>query len=231
MMIRYGQWMGAALLLGVSLAGVVACGDSAPSDGAVTAEGAAQGGGEDVAGRERRRAGRAEGAITLGDLNKPKSAAEVGAPFDPCALGWAAFPVEVRPVDGKPHAPTARQPKPEDPYSVSCVYDNSGKVSFGVDGGAVAATAGTYFVVSVVWGERLNADPAKREGAQPKSWNGRNGLVHRQPDDPQRGAGCVTLVALGKGVAGVSVTNSRFPGVDPCVVGDAVITAITTTTR
>jgi hypothetical protein len=178
-------------------------------------------------GIEKRRAGRAEGSLVLGDLNKPKTAQELGAPFDPCStVTWNDFPAQVRPSDGKPHTPQLRQPGKEDPFDVRCLFDNSGEVSINADGGG-NPQGGGRFLVSVVWasGDKLNADPAKAQGAEAKTWNGKPGLIKRFPDDPKSGKTCLGMAKLSNGVGGASVTDSRFGG-DPCAVADALVNAI-----
>lgn len=173
---------------------------------------------------EARRGGRAEGSIVIGDLNKPKSAEESGSPFDLCSLKWEDFPAAVRPTDGKPHTPTARTPEADDPFAAKCLYDNSADTKIDMDTGATSSAG--IFMASVVWGEKLDADPSKRTGATPKSWNERAGLITTF-DDPKHGKACLGLVTLSKGVAGVSITNSRFKDVDPCAVVDALLNVVT----
>ncbi|UVS80576.1 hypothetical protein [Actinokineospora sp. UTMC 2448] len=160
---------------------------------------------------------RAEGSVQLGDLNNPKTAAEVGAPFDPCALTWADFPAAVRPVDGKPHSPIAQTLLPNSPFSVNCLYDNS-------------TDQRSVFAVSVVWSRsKLDADPGKHRGSTARSWNNRRGLI-KPFTDRKHGKACLGLVTLSTGVAGASVRNSRFRDTHPCTVVDALLNAITAKT-
>lgn len=134
----------------------------------------------------------------------------------------------MRPTDGKPHTPAARAIQPDDPYEVRCVYDNSGALVLDSQGNN-AGTSGGMFLVSVVWSaNKLNADPAKRRGSTARSWNDRAGLVATY-NDKKHGKACLGLVTLSRGVAGASVTNSRFRTVDPCAVVDSLLTAITAT--
>ncbi|CRK57005.1 hypothetical protein [Alloactinosynnema sp. L-07] len=230
-MIRKGQLAG-LLVTTVVVLGVSACGDSndnatGPVGAGVTAENSEP---QTDPGLEQRRAGRGEGTIKLGDLNKPKDATEVGAPFDPCTtITWADFPGEVRPTDGKPHPPQLRAPEKDDPFDVRCLFDNSGAITLDSNGDRTGAQ-GSYFMVSVVWGTKLEADPAKRKGSEAKTWTGKSGLIHRMPDDPKTGKGCIGLATLGSGVGGVAVTNSRF-GTDACAVVDALMGAITTRSK
>lgn len=225
MAIHYGQRAALALTTAALAVSLAACSDDGPGD---TADGAAatagQGAPADNEGAQRRRAGRNEGVVVLGDLNKPKGAKDLGAPFDPCGLTWADFPAEVRPTDGKPRQPTARAPEKEDPFALRCLYDNSGKIVINADGTG-GGTDGGYFMVSVVWGEKLETDASQRAGSTTKTFGQRTGLVHPQPPD-KNGKACVAIVALSKGAAGVSVTNGRFPAADPCTVAETVATAI-----
>ncbi|WP_424187626.1 hypothetical protein ACOBQX_07465 [Actinokineospora sp. G85] len=178
----------------------------------------------------RRRAGRTEGAITYGDLNGPKKADEVGAPFDPCTTPtWADLPTEVRPTDGRPHSPTLREPEEQDLFAVSCLFDNSGKVVISPEGGSPIDQDGR-FQVQVVWGTELDADPTRHENATGKVWNGKQGLIKPLPENPALGKQCIGMVALNTGVAGALVSNNKFPTVDPCTVVDAALAAITAKT-
>lgn len=213
-----------AVLLGVlAVAALTACsGDTDPSPA-----GPEQPTVQDQA-AEQRRAGRAKGSIALGDLNKPKSFDDVGAPFDPCALDWSDLPEQVRPTDGKPHAPQLRHIDEDDPFVIRCLYDNSGKVVLKADG-TRAGNSG-HFIVSVVWGTEIQADPAKRKNAEAKTWDGKPGLIQRFPDDPKTGKSCLGLIRLSEGVGGASVTNGRFD-VDACAVAEAAVKAITARTR
>jgi hypothetical protein len=178
---------------------------------------------------EQRRGDRAEGSISLGDLNKPKAATDINAPFDPCALTWDAFPAAVRPTDGKPHTPTAKQPGPDDPYEIDCRYDNSDPIILD-PGGNPTPTSRKVFIASVIWSaDKLVADPTKHEGSTAKTWNDRPGII-KPFVDTKHGNACLGLVTLSTGVGGVSVRNSRFPDTDPCTVVDTVLTAITAST-
>lgn len=174
-------------------------------------------------GVQQRRAGRAPGSLTLGDLNKPPTPDDVGAPFDPCGLAWTDFPAAVRPTDGKPHKPTPQAPGKNDPYELYCRYDNSGTLTVSSDGTTSGATG--RFIVSVVWGRKLSTDPAKHPGATQKTWSGKPGLIDRQKTD-KNGTACTGYIRLSAGVAATSVTNSAFPDVDPCTVADAIMTAV-----
>jgi hypothetical protein len=226
--------MGAAAVLTVVL-GVSGCtggGDGQASPGGPAGAGLS---GQATQGRdqgndkeaEARRAGRATASVVLGDLDKPKSAKDVGAPFDPCGgdgLDWTAWPAPVRPADGKPHQP--RQIKPGgDGTGVQCRWDNSGAITVGP--GGASAPEGGYFTTTIAWGRDLEADPAKRQGSTAKTWGGRPGWS--LPGTSQAGPTCTAVVDLGdgRGAAGVAVVNGRFSTAVPaCDVADTVLTAI-----
>lgn len=215
----YGRWITSALVVGAAVTGLSACTNDSPAPGP---GGTAAGQGEDTAGIERRRAGRAEGSIRLGDLNKPKTAQEVGAPFDPCAVTWADFPAPVRPTDGQPHAPRLSQPGPDDPFKVNCIHDHSGKIEISMDGSGSPGTSARFFA-KVIWGDQL--DVGKIPNTTPKTWGGKAGVTKPLADSPQ-GKSCLGAMSLGTGVAIVDVLNGRFPSVDPCAVVDSLLTAI-----
>lgn len=217
---RTGRWITSALVVGAAVTGLSACSDDPPAPGP---GGTAAGQGEDTAGIERRRAGRAEGSIKLGDLNKPKNAAEVGAPFDPClVVTWADFPAAVRPDDGKPHAPRLSQPKPDDPYKINCVHDNSGAIKIEMDGSGSPGTS-ARFSVQIIWGDELEV--GKIPNTTPKTWGGKTGVTKPLADSPA-GKSCLGAMNVSKGVAIVDVLNGRYPSIDSCAVVDSVLTAI-----
>ena len=175
---------------------------------------------------EQRRAGREIGGIALGDLNKPPSPEQVGSPIDPCALSWTDFPAPVRPTDGKPHKPTPQPPGRDDPWEIYCRYENSGALV--LENGKTTSSSGR-FIVSVMWGRKLSADPGRHAGAEQTTFAGKKGLLDRQPDG--KAGGCVGYVDLATGAAATSVTNGTFPKVDPCDVVTAVMTAVATKAR
>jgi hypothetical protein len=231
MNIRSGQWL-PIIVIATALIGMASCHSTPTSDhpGEPSASGSATS--DEPGAADQRRAGRTS-AVALGDLNKPKNAQEVGAPFDPCALRWTDFPAEVRPVDGQPHAPTLRAPQEGDTFDIRCLYDNSGKVKIDVNNPQASGVEGGYFLVSVIWDREAGLDPARNPGASAKSFNNRPGLVVRSPDDAKTGAKlCLAAVRVGeKGAAGVSVTNSRFKQTDPCAVAETMATAIAAKTQ
>jgi hypothetical protein len=222
-MIRIRQLVGFTLAAATVLGTLTACTDGEPGNaaGSGAQQAAAETAEKDAAAAARRRAGREPGSIRLGDLNKPKTAAEVGAPYDVCSLAWTDVPAEVRPMDGKPHTPTLDAPTKDDPFLVRCRYDNSGKTAINGHG----ATDG-YFILGVAWGDQVETDPAKISGATAKSWSGKAGLIQRLPDMPHKGKSCIGSVKLSKGAALVDVTNGRFPNIDPCTVVDVALTVV-----
>lgn len=228
------RW-GVGILLAAAAAGLVGCSDDSPptppnpaSPGASAP--AAPGGNDSEA--QLRRAGRAS-AVPLGDLNRPKTAQEVGAPFDPCGLAWTDFPEAVRPTRNPPPAPRQARPGPEDKWTIGCNYDNSGAITVTVPNDPKqpsSSTPGAYFIVSVYWKSDGVADATKNPNAQKRTWGTHEGFVVDTPDDGKTGPGCVAAVRLSKGgnPAGsglVSVTNNRFP-LKPCDIADKVAAAI-----
>ncbi|WP_156755877.1 DUF3558 family protein [Actinokineospora pegani] len=178
---------------------------------------------QDDAASVDRRAGRAEGSLRLGDLNGPKSASEVGAPFDPCTVvTWDDFPEPVRPTDGKPHPPV--QSEASGSIKVRCSWSNSGQIE--IQPGARPTEKGGRFQANILWSDKLDADPAREPGSVAKQWAGKPGLLHPRPEDPKFGKQCLGLVTLANGTGGVIVANARFPSVDPCAVADGLMNAI-----
>lgn len=157
---------------------------------------------------EQRRAGRTK-PLELGALNKPPSAKDVNAPFDPCAVGWDVFPPGVRPDTPGQHAP--RLTKPDGPqWTTECEYDNSGPIKVDANGGGSSGPDGGYLIISVMWAKDGKADPTQDPGAQPKTWGGKSGFLLSQPDDPQLGQLCMSSVKLSTGSGVTIVANSRF---------------------
>lgn len=170
-------------------------------------------------------------AITLGDLDHRVDATSVGAPFDPCAVGWAAFPAEVRPSksDAKP---MLRPPRGDDNFTVACRYDNGDTVDVKVDeNGNASSTTGKDFLALVVWGKpgQLAATPADMPGSTPSTFGGKQGLL-KPGKDSKGNVMCVAVVHLANGGGGVSVTNGRFPAVDTCTIAKSVADAIAAAT-
>lgn len=164
----------------------------------------------------------------LGALNKPPSAQDVGAPFDPCALSWNAFPPEVRPdpQDTDNHAPRLKKPD-LDQWTVECEYDNSGSITVDPNGNNSSGPQGGYLIISVSWAKDGQADPSNAPGSQPKTWDGKPGFELSQPDDPQLGQLCMSSVKLSTGSGVTTVANSRFRNQkSACDIADASAKAI-----
>ncbi|MCP3799678.1 DUF3558 domain-containing protein [Allokutzneria sp. A3M-2-11 16] len=135
------------------------------------------------------------------------------APFDPCKIvTWADFPLEVRPqVD---IAPRHRPPNPQAPDEVfadGCSFDNNELIPF------------KPFMALVIWGSitKIRVDP-KNPADKPMMYGNRRGVQTADVDEKGQ-KGCVTRFTLDYGqVAGISLTNGRFPEVDPCKVVDGL---------
>ncbi|RLK58360.1 hypothetical protein [Actinokineospora cianjurensis] len=228
--VRQGQ--AAAALVAVAAAlGVAAC---TTISGGNTASGRAGSAVTDGSGKDRqaaeRRGDRTEGSIVLGDLDRPKTAQELGAPFDPCKdLSWNDFPAQVRPDPaGPPNTPRLGEVAQDDAFDIRCVWSNHATAHIGTDG---TSRTGRRFVVSIVWaaGDKLDADPTGKPDVEAKTWNGKAGLLRRVPAN-EDGKNCLGMARLGNGVGGAAVTDGRF-GIDPCVVVEALMNAITARAR
>jgi hypothetical protein len=229
MRIRSGHWLRLVAVI-TAIGGISSC--SSKSATTQPTESSAAVSATHDADAEQRSAGRAAGSIALGDLNRPKDAKQINAPFDPCALRWDDFPAQVRPTDGQAHAPTLRAPGEKDTYDIRCLYDNSGRIKIDPNNPTASGPEGGYFLVSIFWDSTASVDPAKTKGSTAKSWSGRPGLVLRPPDDARTGSKlCLAAVKVGNGAGGVSVTNGRFKDVDPCMVAETLAAAIATKTQ
>lgn len=164
------------------------------------------------------------GAITLGDLDPRADANSVGAPFDPCGIGWQAFPADVRPPGDK--KPALRPPGERDGFAVGCRYDNSDSIRLDSDSNQVGVPQ--HFIAIVAWGTELSAAPADHPGSTPTAFAGKPGVLipGKAPNGENR---CTALVALNHGVGAVGVTNGRFP-IDTCSIATSVATAIASRT-
>ncbi|ALG06395.1 hypothetical protein [Kibdelosporangium phytohabitans] len=184
---------------------------------------------------QTRRAGR-NTPIVLGDLDRPPTWKDVGAPYDPCGIPWTDFAQEVRPTDGKPHAPRLKRPDADVKWQIECVYDNSGPITVAPKAGTSSNPEGGYFLATVVWQRDGTADPAKNQGSQAKTWAGRSGYLKPAPDDPRLGQGCMAAVRLTAGgnpagATAIFISNSRFPQKQACDVADQLAGAIATKTQ
>ncbi|WP_157767760.1 hypothetical protein [Actinosynnema pretiosum] len=148
--------------------------------------------------------------VVLGAHPVPPDAAAVGAPFDPCALGWAAFPEQVRHPRGV--VPTLRLP--DEGFATSCVYTNHNE-----------GKGSGLFTTEVFWAV---PDGFALSGTAPDRTTkvqvaGRE--AHRVTMSPREGTACAVLVRLERGVGGVQVRQGRFD-VDVCQVATTVAEAV-----
>ncbi|CAL9677615.1 hypothetical protein SUDANB95_07941 (plasmid) [Actinosynnema sp. ALI-1.44] len=171
--------------------------------------------------------GQQDAAIKLGDLDTPVDAKSVGAPFDPCALGWSAFPAPVRPQEDK--KPRLRAPGEKDSFATACRYDNGEKIEVTVDqNGQGSSKVGKNFITTVYWAQpgKMSLADANREGAADVTFGGKPGLSKAYTNSVSGEPACATLVTLANGTAGVNVTNGRFTAVDTCEIAKSVTEAI-----
>lgn len=164
--------------------------------------------------------------ITLGELDPPSDTGSVGAPFDPCTvIGWTDLPTAVRPAaDTKP---SPHQSENGEDFILGCRFDNSGPTV--TDDHAAPGGETAVFTVTVLWGTTppMSLNPSSYPGATATTVAGRAG-VQRPSTDPHGHPMCTGLMPVTTGVAGATVTNSRFPHADPCTVAAAALTAIAT---
>ena len=166
--------------------------------------------------------GRAETVPSSG--SKPTSSTGNGA-FDPCQVGWGAFPAAVRPADSNAK-PTKVTPKGEEPYDVACQYDNSGPDA--------RDPQGKHFLVTIFLAGpgRMSTDPAAKanQGATATTFGGKAGVLRKGTNRTSGEPSCGALVSLpGDTVAGVLATNGEFPDVDPCTVARSLAETIAST--
>ncbi|RZS45122.1 hypothetical protein EV193_1011009 [Herbihabitans rhizosphaerae] len=154
----------------------------------------------------------------LGDLDVPPTASTAGAPFDPCAVSWDAFPPEVRPIS--PVKPYAANIEPGDPYKVGCFFRLGPKSA----NPAFAPNVNGVFSTLIVWGTELKTVPDPAKGAVAKSYSGKPG-TEAVGNDPKHGKQCTGIVKLANGAAGVSLTNSLVQ-IDPCVITTNILNTI-----
>ncbi|WNV83174.1 DUF3558 family protein [Umezawaea sp. Da 62-37] len=170
------------------------------------------------------------GPVTLGDQNKPADASASGARFDPCKVpGWSAFPAAVRPKNEADKPPRQREPKPNDPFTVSCFYDNSEASS--------TSAAGKHFVATVFWAPpgAMPVDPSnpKNAGGQATTIGGRPGLLRPSTNSASKEPSCGVLIELtDRSTAGVLLVNSQSPNPDQdtCTIAQDVMAAVVTAT-
>jgi len=162
--------------------------------------------------------------IELGDLDPRVDAETVGAPFDPCALGWGVFPAEVRPATDK--KPKLRVPGKDDVFAVGCRYDNGGQdVVTNQQGGT--PEVGKNFITLVVWAKpgQMPTAQADHKGSQPATFGPKQGLIKSGTNGASKEPSCTAIFALQNGAVGVSITNGKF-AMDTCAIATAVATSI-----
>jgi hypothetical protein len=166
--------------------------------------------------------------IQLGDLDKLVNAQTVGAPVDPCALGWAAFPAEVRPQPEK--KPKLKVPAEDDVFATGCRYDNGDTTTVNTEKGGTPQL-GRNFITLIVWGEdgKMSAAVADHKGSQPATFGTKQGLIKAGQNNASKEPSCTAILKLAKGAIGVSITNGRFPG-DTCAIATHVANHIAQTT-
>lgn len=169
--------------------------------------------------------------ITLGDLDKRVDAKSVGAPFDPCSIGWSAFPAEVRPT--KPDAkPVLRPPRANDAFATACRFDNGDPVTVEYDAnGKPTTSTGKDFVVIVAWAtaDQNSVKPDEHPGSNTATFAGKPGLL-KPGKDSKGNPMCTALIQLANGIGGVSLTNGRFAHIDSCAIAKTVADTIAANT-
>lgn len=154
--------------------------------------------------------------IVLGDLDPRVDAKTVGAPYDPCQLGWQAFPAEVRPE--KDTKPRLRAPSADDVFKTGCRYDNGETVSTNKDPNG-KPTQGKNFITLVVWAApgQMKTAQSEQAGSQPHTFGGKAGLIKSGTNKSSNEPTCTGIIPLANGTAAISITNGRFPG-DTCAI-------------
>ncbi len=163
--------------------------------------------------------------MMLGDLNGPKTAQELGAPFDPCNKSFYQALGEFAPAEARTPTYLNTNDEPDLPPLVICKFHNSDDVGIttNLESGEVSSTTGDAFNVYVSWGEELGP----LGGAQPTDYNGKPGLK-LAGGNGEGDARCDTRLTLDKGTAGVIVQNRKFPDADACAVARSVTEHVTT---
>ncbi|MEU3648754.1 hypothetical protein AB0E59_35640 [Lentzea sp. NPDC034063] len=153
--------------------------------------------------------------ITLGDLDPRVDAKTVGAPYDPCALGWQAFPAEVRP--DKDIKPRLRAPGANDVFRTGCRYDN-GAVSDLTASPEKRGQLKNFFAL-VVWAKpgEMKTAQADQPGSQLHTFGGKTGLIISGTNKSSNEPLCTGIIPLANGTAAIAITNGRF-GIDTCSI-------------
>ncbi|RDI35403.1 hypothetical protein [Lentzea flaviverrucosa] len=163
--------------------------------------------------------------ITLGDLDPKVDAKSVGAPFDPCQVGWESMPAEVRSATNA--KPKLRAPKKDDVFAVGCRYDNGAADEVSTEQGA-APKVGKNFFVLVVWAKpgQMATAQADHAGSQSAQFGPKSGLLKPTTNNASQEAACTAIMPLANGSAAVGITNGRFPQVDTCSIAKTIATSI-----
>ncbi|PRW63458.1 hypothetical protein CEP50_10270 [Actinopolyspora mortivallis] len=174
-------------------------------------------------------AGGAEGTneqtqpVVLGDLDPPRDARELGAPFDPCDSGlWQAVPERVRPPEPGEDEPVVLSPQDNEgtPQGLTCKFANHQTSAEGTDG---------VLRVYVSWGRTLRPLESPERTTFGSGTPGaikRSRAVFRRDSEGNPTATapkCAAEAELSEGEAAVSVLNPAFPDVAPCDVARAVM--------
>jgi hypothetical protein len=151
------------------------------------------------------------------------TAADVGAPFDPCrTITWADFPEQVRP-DNPRNQPDLMQIDAESGFSTGCRHDNS---LAEIQTGAQAPGTWHFFMTHIVWGDGEWAEflnpPAP--GSKKITIGDRAARLNDDPG-PNGEPKCLVKVILERGAAAVSVMDNRFD-TDPCATARQLATLI-----
>ncbi|WNV85052.1 hypothetical protein [Umezawaea sp. Da 62-37] len=218
------------LRCGLAVAGTllaVAC-TSAPDDSTASTPGSASAGSSASAAPSSS----ASGSVKLGDQNKPADASVKGAAFDPCKVpAWTAFPAAVRPKNEADKPPRQREPKANDPFEISCFYDNSEAAS--------TSAAGRHFVATVLWAPKgkMPVDPGLPQNqatandpdskVEAKTIAGRPGLLRSGKNATSKEPTCGALVELADGsTAGVLLVNGQYPDQDTCTIAEGAVATV-----
>ncbi|MFD9701249.1 hypothetical protein [Lentzea sp. NPDC059081] len=163
--------------------------------------------------------------ITLGDLDPKVDAKSVGAPFDPCQVGWESMPAPVRSATNA--KPKLRSPGKDDVFTVACRYDN-GDTAVVSTGQGATPNQGKNFIVLVAWAKpgQMATSQSDHAGSQPAQFGPKNGLLKPTTNNASKEAACTAIMPLTNGAAAVGITNGRFPEVDTCSIATSVATSI-----
>lgn len=162
--------------------------------------------------------------IQLGDLDPLVNAKSVGAPVDPCALGWEAFPAEVRPTG--PNKPKLKIPAEDDVFATACRYDNGDQTIVTNQAGGTPQQ-GRNFITLIAWARpgQMPTAVADHKGSTAATFGTKQGLIKSGMNNSSKEPSCTAIFPLANGSIGVSITNGRFP-TDTCAIATHVATHI-----